>query len=82
MLLKKLIIAEDDDDTSYLLLTALGDSGFLCMRARNGEEALNLTRTELPDALRLLSRHDVGALVVVRGDAVAGVFSERYIQGA
>ena len=38
--------------------------------------------TELPDALRLLSRHDVGALVVVRGDAVAGVFSERYIQGA
>ncbi len=53
MLLKKLIIAEDDDDTSYLLLTALGDSGFLCMRARNGEEALNLTRTELPDALLL-----------------------------
>ncbi len=53
MLLKKLIIAEDDDDTSYLLLTALGDSGFLCMRARNGEEALNLTRTELPDVLLL-----------------------------
>ena len=53
MLLKKLIIAEDDDDTAYLLLTALGDSGFLCLRARNGEEALNLTRTELPDALLL-----------------------------
>ncbi len=53
MLLKKLIIAEDDDDTAYLLLTALGDSGFLCLRARNGEEALNLTRSELPDALLL-----------------------------
>ena len=53
MLLKKLIIAEDDDDTAYLLLTALGDSGFLCLRARDGEEALNLTRTELPDALLL-----------------------------
>ena len=53
MLLKKLIIAEDDDDTAYLLLTALGDSGFLCLRARNGEEALNLTRTELPNALLL-----------------------------
>ena len=53
MLLKKLLIAEDDDDTSYLLSSALGDSGFLCLRARNGEEALNLARTELPDAMVL-----------------------------
>ena len=53
MLLKKLLIAEDDDDTSYLLSSALGDAGFLCLRARNGEEALNLARTELPDALVL-----------------------------
>lgn len=53
MLLKKLIIAEDDEDTSYLLSAALGDAGFLCMRARNGEEALNLARTETPDAMVL-----------------------------
>ncbi len=53
MLLKKLLIAEDDDDTSFLLSSALGDAGFLCLRARNGEEALNLARTELPDAMVL-----------------------------
>jgi diguanylate cyclase (GGDEF)-like protein len=53
MLLKKLVIAEDDEDTSYLLSAALGDAGFLCLRARNGEEALNLARTETPDAMVL-----------------------------
>lgn len=53
MLLKKLIIAEDDEDTAFLISTALGDAGFLCLRARNGEEALNLARTEQPDIMLL-----------------------------
>ncbi|MCC6748741.1 MAG: response regulator [Deltaproteobacteria bacterium] len=53
MLLKKLVIAEDDDAVAHLVAASLGDAGFLCLRARDGEEALNLTRTELPDALVL-----------------------------
>jgi len=53
MLLKKLVIAEDDDAVAHLVAATLGDAGFLCLRARDGEEALNLTRTELPDLLVL-----------------------------
>jgi PleD family two-component response regulator len=53
MLLKKLVIAEDDDAVAHLVAASLGDAGFLCLRARDGEEALNLTRTELPDLLVL-----------------------------
>jgi len=53
MLLKKLVIAEDDDAVAHLVAASLGDAGFLCLRARDGEEALNVTRTELPDLLVL-----------------------------
>lgn len=53
MLLKKLVIAEDDDAVAHLVAATLGDAGFLCLRARDGEEALNLTRTEQPDLLVL-----------------------------
>ena len=53
MLLKKLVIAEDDDAVAHLVAASLGDAGFLCLRARDGEEALNITRSELPDALVL-----------------------------
>ena len=53
MLLKKLVIAEDDDAVAHLVAAGLGDAGFLCIRARDGEEAFNRVRTELPDALVL-----------------------------
>jgi diguanylate cyclase (GGDEF)-like protein len=53
MLLKKLVIAEDDDSIAHLVAASLGDVGFLCLRARDGEEAVNLVRTELPDLLVL-----------------------------
>ena len=53
MLLKKLVIAEDDDAVAHLVAASLGDAGFLCLRARDGEEALNLVRSELPDTLVL-----------------------------
>ncbi|MDB5876790.1 MAG: putative signal transduction protein with domain [Variovorax sp.] len=33
--------------------------------------------TTVFDALQLLARHEVGALVVMQGDALVGVFSER-----
>jgi diguanylate cyclase (GGDEF)-like protein len=53
MLLKKLVVAEDDDAVAHLVAATLGDAGFLCLRARDGEEALNIVRTELPDLLVL-----------------------------
>jgi len=49
MLLKKLVIADDNDAIAHLVAATLGDVGFLCLRARNGEEALKLVRSELPD---------------------------------
>jgi len=53
MLLKKIVIAEDDDNIAHLLGATLGDAGFLCLRARDGEEALSLCRRDLPDLLIL-----------------------------
>jgi PleD family two-component response regulator len=53
MLLKKIVIAEDDDAIAHMVNMALGDAGFLCLRARTGEEALNLVRVQSPDLLVL-----------------------------
>ncbi|HJZ83708.1 MAG TPA: response regulator [Polyangia bacterium] len=53
MLLKKIVVAEDDDGIAHMLAAALGDAGYLCLRARDGEEALALVRAQLPDALLL-----------------------------
>lgn len=53
MLLKKIVVAEDDDAIAHLVSATLGDAGFLCLRARDGDEALVLTRREAPDLLIL-----------------------------
>jgi diguanylate cyclase (GGDEF)-like protein len=53
MLLKKIVVAEDDDAIAHLIAATLGDSGFLCLRAHDGEEAIGLTRREAPDLLIL-----------------------------
>ena len=53
MLLKKIVVAEDDDAIAHMVNMALGDAGFLCLRAADGEEALRLVRTHLPDLLVL-----------------------------
>ncbi len=53
MLLKKIVVAEDDDSIAHLVSATLGDAGFLCLRARNGDEALSLVRREAPDLLIL-----------------------------
>jgi diguanylate cyclase (GGDEF)-like protein len=53
MLLKKIVLAEDDDAVAHLVGASLGDAGFLCLRARDGEEALTLVRREVPDLLIL-----------------------------
>ena len=44
MLLKKIVIAEDDDAIAHMVNMALGDAGFLCLRARDGDEALKLVK--------------------------------------
>jgi CheY-like chemotaxis protein len=53
MLLKKIVVAEDDDAIAHLVNMALGDAGFLCLRARDGAEALSLVRVHTPDLLVL-----------------------------
>ena len=53
MLLKKVVIAEDDDAIAHMVNMALGDAGFLCLRARDGEEALRLVKAHDPDVLVL-----------------------------
>jgi CheY-like chemotaxis protein len=53
MLLKKIVIAEDDDAIAHMVSMSLGDAGFLCLRARDGEEALKLVKAHDPDVLVL-----------------------------
>ncbi len=53
MHLKKIVIAEDDDAIAHMVNMALGDAGYLCLRARDGQEAVNLVRTHTPDLLVL-----------------------------
>lgn len=53
MLLKKIVVAEDDDAIAHLVSMALGDAGYLCLRAIDGEEALRLVRAHDPDLLVL-----------------------------
>ncbi|HVV86346.1 MAG TPA: response regulator [Kofleriaceae bacterium] len=50
---KKIVVAEDDDAIAFMVSMALGDAGFLCLRAHNGEEALALVRAHDPDLLVL-----------------------------
>jgi PleD family two-component response regulator len=53
MLLKKIVIAEDDDPIALMVGMSLGDAGFLCLRAKDGDEAIGVVRRELPDLLIL-----------------------------
>ena len=53
MLRKRIVIAEDDDAIAHMLNMALGDGGYLCVRARAGDEALRMVRLHTPDLLIL-----------------------------
>jgi DNA-binding response OmpR family regulator len=53
MLLKKIVVAEDDDAIAHMVSMALGDAGFLCLRARDGDDALRLVKAHDPDLLVL-----------------------------
>ncbi len=74
MLLKKIVVAEDDDAIAHLVNMSLGDAGFLCLRARDGAEAINLVRVHAPDLLVLdvmmprVSGHEVARKI--KGDVI------------
>ncbi len=53
MLLKKIVVAEDDDAIAHMVSMALGDAGYLCLRARDGDEALRQVKAHDPDLLVL-----------------------------
>ncbi len=53
MLLKKVVVAEDDNAIAHMVTMALGDAGYLCIRARDGEEALHAAKMHQPDVLVL-----------------------------
>ena len=51
--LKKVVIGEDEDAIAHLIEAMLGDAGWLCLRGRDGEAALELVVHEAPDLLIL-----------------------------
>jgi len=51
--LKKVVVVEDEDAVAHLIEASLGDAGYLCLRARDGEEAIKLAKREDPDLLIL-----------------------------
>ena len=51
--LKKVVVGEDEDAIAHLIEATLGDAGYLCLRGRDGEAALELVRNEAPDLLIL-----------------------------
>jgi DNA-binding response OmpR family regulator len=51
--LKKVIVGEDEDAIAHLIQATLGDAGWLCLRARDGEATLELARHESPDLIVL-----------------------------
>src|SRR5262245_50307795 len=51
--LKKVLVVEDEDAVAHLIEATLGDAGYLCLRARDGEEGLRLAQREEPDLIVL-----------------------------
>ena len=51
--LKKVVVVEDEDAVAHLIEATLGDAGYLCLRARDGEQALRLAAREAPDLIIL-----------------------------
>jgi DNA-binding response OmpR family regulator len=52
-LLNKIVVCDDEDAIAHLVNMALGDAGYLCLRARDGEQAVFLAGVEAPDLLIL-----------------------------
>ncbi len=49
----KIVVAEDDDSIAHMVNMALGDCGYLCLRAHDGPEAISMVRMHTPDLLVL-----------------------------
>jgi DNA-binding response OmpR family regulator len=73
--LKKVVVGEDEDDVAHLIEATLGDAGWLCLRGRDGQAALELVERESPDLLILdvlMPRLDgMEALKRLKADPVA-----------
>jgi PleD family two-component response regulator len=52
-LLNKIVVCDDEDAIAHLINIALGDAGYLCLRARDGEQAIFLATVESPDLMIL-----------------------------
>lgn len=52
--MERILIADDDREIAELIADALGDEGFECLLAHNGEEALALIRSNPDIALMIL----------------------------
>ena len=50
---EKILIADDDPETVHLLTLMLARLGYQALVARDGTEAVNLARSELPDLIVL-----------------------------
>jgi PleD family two-component response regulator len=50
---KKVVVVEDEDAIAHLIGAKLGDAGYLCLRARDGEQALAMVEREAPDLVVL-----------------------------
>ena len=51
--MKKILFVEDDDNFSDIVMTILRKDGFEVVLAKDGEEGLNLVKTEKPDLVLL-----------------------------
>jgi DNA-binding response OmpR family regulator len=49
----KIVVCDDEDAIAHLINMALGDAGYLCLRARDGEQAIFLATVESPDLMIL-----------------------------
>ena len=50
---KKILIVDDDPDIILFLSTVLQDNGYRTMEATNGQEGLEMVKTERPDLILL-----------------------------
>jgi len=50
---KRILVAEDEPDQMEFISTILEDRGFTVFKANNGTEALEMARSERPDAMTL-----------------------------
>ncbi len=50
---KKILVVDDSEATRYAIVRTLNAEGYTILEAANGEDALRLTRSELPDLITL-----------------------------